>query len=530
MTQEAHRQPSLHDFTLLADVSQMLTVLDEDRVLERVIELTARAMGAQRASLLLHPEYDEEWKSVFVRHLLDTNFIERMSGEQVLKHARRVLDTGLAGWVVRNREGAVLPNTEHDDRWVVFPDSNSNARSALCVPFIYNGEVLAVLTLVTDEVNHFTEHHLRLMTIIANQATIAVRNAQLFTRMHQQQRQLEAVLHAIPDLLMVLDEHGTVLLINEPAVQFLNHHGEELTGRKLTEFINGDQTLSQVQQIIDSPLESGGNWTFEVRAEKQKRDYLVSVTVWENPTSGTAGAGYVVVMRDVSMLRDLSRFKDEMLRMASHDLRSPLALIVGYCSLIELEIAPDSLVNDYLQTIMRSTDRMKNLLDAMVRVEQIKKSPLEMHEHVNFAEMVEQAVANMQMAVEGKHQQIELQTYLDDVPEVTVNQVLLREAMENLISNASKYTPENGRIIIRSFHEAGRLIYEVEDNGIGIPKEHLPRLFQSFYRVKQPGTESIEGRGQGLSLVKTVVERHGGDVWVESEPGIGSRFGFWIPI
>ncbi|MDZ4765863.1 MAG: ATP-binding protein [Chloroflexota bacterium] len=509
----------------------MLTVFDEDRVLERVIDLTARALGAQRASLLLHPEYDAEWKNIFVRHLLDTDDIERLSGDQVLKLARRVLDQGLAGWVVRQKEGAVIVDTLLDHRWVNFPDSDSHARSALCVPFIYNGEALAVLTLVHDEAEHFTEHHLRLMTIVANQATIAVRNAQLFSRMLQQQRQLEAVLHAIPDLLMVLDESGSILLINEPAATLIDRPGDTLIGRSLAEFvtIDGvDGVLEQIQQIIQTPLQSGGNWTFEVRSERQKRDYLVSVSVWENPPAQTAG--YVVVLRDVSTLRDLTRFKDEMLRIASHDLRSPLALIVGYCSLIELDIAPDSPINDYLQTIMRATERMKGLLDAMVRVEQIRKSPLEMHEHVIFAELVRQAAANMQMAIYNKQQQMDMQIHLEDAPGVTVNSVLLRECMENLISNASKYTPDGGRIIVRAYRHESRLIYEVEDNGIGIPKEHLPRLFQSFYRVKQPGTEGIEGRGQGLSLVKTVIERHAGDVWVESEPGVGSRFGFWIPI
>jgi PAS domain S-box-containing protein len=531
MIHEAHREPSLLDFKLLADVSQMLTVFDEERVLERVIELTARALGAQRASLLLHPEYDAEWKTVFVRHLLDTDNIERLSGDQVLKLARRVLDQGLAGWVTRQREGAVIFDTLQDERWIHFPDSDSNARAALCVPFIYNGEVLAVLTLVHDAPGHFTDHHLRLMTIVANQATIAIRNAQLFSRMLQQQRQLEAVLHAIPDLLMVLDESGRIMLINEPAAQWLDQGDEALIGRELAAFTVGDDAdgaLMQIQAMIQTPAQSGANWTFEVRSERMKRDYLVSVSVWENAPARTTG--YVVVLRDVSTLRDLTRFKDEMLRMASHDLRSPLALIVGYCSLIELDIEPGSPINDHLQTIMRATERMKGLLDAMVRVEQIRKSPLELHEHVIFAQLVQQAAANMQLAIDNKQQTLDMQTHLDDAPGITVNPVLVRECMENLISNASKYTPEKGRITVRAYRHENRLIFEVEDNGIGIPKEHLPRLFQSFYRVNQPGTQGIEGRGQGLSLVKTVIERHSGDVWVESELGVGSRFGFWIPI
>jgi signal transduction histidine kinase len=528
MTQQAHREPSLSDFELLASVSQMLTVFDQDRVLERVIELTANALGAQRASLLLHPEYDDDWKEVSVHHLLNTQEILRMSSDQVLRLARRVLDKGLAGWVVQRKEATLVYDTKQDERWHTFPDSTSNARSALCVPMIYNGEVVAVLTLVHDSPGYFTEHHLRLMTIVANQATIAFRNAQLFSRMLQQQRQLEAVLHAMPDLLMVLDDQGEIMLANEPALVLLDRSNEMLLGQPLTQFADADTALAPILQALASPWQSGSSWTFDTRSEKQKRDYLGSVSVWENPTGATAG--YVVVMRDVTTLRDLTRFKDEMLRMASHDLRSPLALIVGYCSLIELEITTESPVNDYLQTIMRATERMKGLLDGMVRVEQIRKSPLEMHEHVVFADLVRTAAANIQLMIDEKQQKLEMAIDLDNAPGVTVNPILMRESMENLINNASKYTADEGRIVVKAWQDGGRLCFEVEDNGIGIPREHLPRLFQSFYRVKQPGMESVEGRGQGLHLVKTVIERHHGNVWVDSEPGVGSHFGFWIPI
>src|SRR5690606_14305631 len=124
----------------------------------------------------------------------------------------------------------------------------------------------------------------------------------------------------------------------------------------------------------------------------QRRDYLVTISVWENTAEGAAlsaaPAGYVVVLRDITTLRDLNRFKDEMLQMASHDLRSPLALIVGYCSLIALEAPEGSPVHEYLDIIQRSTERMKGLLDDLLRVEQIRNSPLELNEQVDMLELV----------------------------------------------------------------------------------------------------------------------------------------------
>ena len=521
------QRPSLEDFELLAEVSQMLTVLDQDRVLERVIDLMANAVGASKVSLILRPEYIEVWQQIFVKHLTPT---EEQDQPRTIHFAQRVLDRGLAGWVFRNKQGTVVYDTAQDERWYIFPDGTSKARSALCVPFLYNGEVLAVLTMLYPEPNHFTDYHLRLMTIVANQATVAVRNAQLFHQMVQQQQQLETILHTIPDYLLVLDDQGKILLANDAAARMLNSGTPSLNlvGQPLASYLQVDSMLNSIISVLENPVQNGQTWSFEARSERQRRDFLVTVSAWEHPAADMGG--YMVILRDITTMRDLNRFKDEMLKMASHDLRSPLALIVGYCSLIALDTPEDAPTQEYLNAIMRATERMQGLLDDLLRVEQIRKSPLELHQKIDFCEVVDEAVEHVRPMAEQKHHTIELERWLENVPPVTINPVLIREAMENLIGNAIKYTPDGGRICVRVFAQENTLHFNVEDNGIGIPKEHLPRIFETFYRAKQAGSEGIEGRGLGLSLVKTIIERHGGEVWVESEYGSGSRFGFWIPM
>ncbi len=528
MMSESIQRPSLEDFELLAEVSQMLTVLDQDRVLERVIELMGKAVGSEQVSLILHPEYVEDWRQIFVRNL-SLSTPPDLKQERSIHFARRVLDKGLAGWVFRNKQGAIIADTTQDERWFIFPDSNSQARSALCIPFLYNDEVLAVLTILHPTPGHFTDYHLRLVTIIANQATVAVRNAQLFNRMLQQQQQLETILHTIPDYLLVLDEAGKIVLVNDTTARLMNgEQGGSLIGQPLANYLHLDTMFSGVLEILENPVQNGQTWSFETRSERQRRDFLVTVSAWEHPSGDTAG--YIVILRDITTMRDLNRFKDEMLKMASHDLRSPLALIVGYCSLIALDTPEDSPTQEYLNAIQRATERMQGLLDDLLRVEQIRKSPLELHQQVDFSELIETAVDHMRPVAAQKHHELDMDVWLDDVPAVTINPVLIREAMENLIGNALKYTPEGGRVTISAFAQDGCLNFSVEDNGIGIPKEHLPRIFETFYRAKQAGSEGIEGRGLGLSLVKTIIERHQGEVWVESDQGKGSRFGFWIPL
>ncbi|CAG0986231.1 partial Sensor histidine kinase ResE, partial [Anaerolineae bacterium] len=353
MRPDLQQPPSIEDLDLLAETSQLLTMLDRDRLLERVIQLTVRSLGAEKASLLLHPDHTEEWNQVFIKHTNGSSKVQRYDQEQSLHFARRVLDRGLAGWVVRHKQGAVIEDTEQDERWHIFPDSTSGARSALCVPFLYNDSVLGVLTLLHSAPCHFSDTQLRLLTIIANQATVAIRNAHLFNTMHRQQRQLEAILHAMPDLLLVLDEEGRLLIANEAAARLLENGAtqDSVVGRELREFLHHDSVLYMIYETVENPIKTGQSISFETRSEQQRRDYLVAISAWENSQESAtypAPAGYVVVMRDITTLRDLNRFKDEMLQMASHDLRSPLALIVGYCSLIALETPEESVVRDYL--------------------------------------------------------------------------------------------------------------------------------------------------------------------------------------
>ena len=518
------------DLELLTEVSNMLTSFDQDRVLKNVIDLLMRAFGVEESSLLMNSEYGNNWRSFALRPSFQTGLLRMPHSDEAVKQAQRIVSAGLASWVIEQKQGVIINDTKHDERWLELPDAAIQAGSVMSVPFMHDEKVVGVFTLIHAQPDHFNEHQLKLMTIIANQVSVAMRNAQLFGRMQAQQKQLEAVLHAMPDVLLVLDERGHILLLNEAGADLLNCPQEQRAiGRSLRDFQSADSALTMVIDIVGSPLQSGQSWSFETHSDQRKRDFLTNISIWEHQAGG-GKAGYVVVMRDITQMRDLNRFKDEMLQMASHDLRSPLALIVGYCSLMQLDVDPDSKMAEYLGIVQQQTERMTGLLDDLLRVEKIRNSPLEMYERVNFRDIVNTALNNVRASVDNKGQRLSAQMRLDNAPPVLVNPPLIREAMENLLSNAVKYTPNGGKITVITYLESQRVNFIVEDTGIGIPAAMLPRLFNSFFRARQAGTEDIEGRGLGLSLVKTIVERHKGEVWVESTEGVGSRFGFWIPL
>ncbi|MDX2138263.1 MAG: ATP-binding protein [Chloroflexota bacterium] len=522
------------DFELLTEVSNMLTSFDETRVLKNVIDLVMGSFEVEQSSLLLtengFSSATGDWRFFTLAPRFKTSKLRIPPNPEAYAQAQKIVNEGLARWVIENKRGTLVTDAATDARWLELDGARSLAGSALAVPFIHENRVVGVFTLMHPSPEHFNEHDLQIMTIIANQVAVALRNAQLFTRMQAQQTQLEAVLHALPDVLFVLNAQGQLLLMNEAGAALFGSPSEaDVRGKSLSDMRHADSTLMRVLDILSSPEAGRKNWSFEARSEQQHRDYHIDISVWENAATNHK-TGYVIVMRDVTQMRDLNRFKDEMLQMASHDLRSPLALIVGYCSLMQLDIDPNTKIAEYLGIVQQQTERMTGLLDDLLRVEKIRTSPSELNERVDFRAIVQTALNNMRPAVENKQQTLKTNITLDSPTQITINPSLIREAMENLLSNAVKYTPAKGTLTVYAYQEGRRVHYVVEDTGIGIPAEHLSRLFNTFFRARQAGTEDIEGRGLGLSLVKSIIERHNGEVWVESTVGVGSRFGFWLPM
>lgn len=511
--------PTFEDLNVLAEASQLLTVLDLDQVLHKVIALVSNRMGAQKTSLFLHEDEAVAWE-----HLIT---MRNLSPDQSIKVVSQVLDEGFAGWVLHHKKGDIIYDTEEDDRWIIFPDDPIVARSAMCVPFIINGEVIASVTLIHEQANHFRPFHLSLMEIIANQTSVAIRNAQLFNHIREQRRQLHAVLQSMRDVLIVLNQNKEIVMLNEAALPLLGVTMQaEAIGMSLEHFVMVDDVFVPVIKLFHSGMDTQ-RWSFESRSERRNIDYHIRMSIWD---ADEEILGYVVVMHDITRLTDLSRFKDEMLRVASHDLRSPLALVSGYADMVVLDtLDEESPIHFYIDTIKGQVEKMSVLVDDLLRVERIRTTPLELRERTDMAALMKLLLVNSRPSAIAKNIQLETDIQLEGIALIVTDPVLIRQSMENLISNAMKYTPEEGTVKVSSYYDDTRFYFTVEDTGIGIPEDARAFVFESFYRV-QSHKNKARGSGLGLSLVKNVIKRHDGDVWVKSEEDVGSLFGFWIPL
>ncbi|HEX2623223.1 MAG TPA: ATP-binding protein [Phototrophicaceae bacterium] len=515
-------QPAFDDLELLAQVARLWTQADLDYVLREVVRLATKSVGAMRASLFL--SHNEELR--LTNFILERDVFLPPESEAIIQAVAR---EGLAGWVLQHQQGTIVDNTSTDKRWYHVPEQGNEPRSAISVPFSYEAELFGVITLVHEQPGFFNERHLRLMEIITSQVALAVHNAQVYRQTRAQREQLTAILHAIPDILMVLDNRARVMLVSNAIGSILTGHSpQSIEGIPLAALAGQDTLFETLSRAIGEIPEDRTDWSFEARSEQTNRDYLVHILSRRRAPSNEPG--YIIVMNEVTALRNLSRFKDNILRIVSHDLRTPLVVITGYADLLMDDTSRYPEMQQYVAGILQASERMDIMLNNMLRVERLRNTPSELHETVNLKALVAIVLRDLRPLATHKNIRLDMQFNDSEVPAVQGDIMLLQQAMENFISNAIKYTDDGGQVMVSTYCDQERFHFVVEDNGSGISADELPFVFQKYYRGNKTETHPDGGIGLGLSLVKNVISQHGGDVWVESQPDRGSRFGFWLPL
>ncbi len=503
------------EIILLASTAELLNSLDLDTVLARTLSLLTESVGADRGSFFVFsPTSQTAERYIIHRDLPPAR--SQMVVEQVLR-------SGLAGWVYRQKQGAVVNDTLQDPRWVTFPDDPLPIRSALCVPFMVADRVNGIMTLECFQPDQFTEADLRLATTVANQAALTLHNAQLFHRVENQQRQLQAILASTHAPILTIDANAQIRLANPAALTMIGLSHDSITGLPLAA-LEGCPVCPAVARRI-----AAGETRFELHDDVNQRDYDVQVSSWRE--SDSTESGYVIVFNDITTLKDLDRLKSQMIRMTSHDLRNPLMVILGYTEIMLAELDPQSPQFEQVAEITRVTQRMLDTVSQLLSLEQIESTIRGTGELFCPLDLIQDVIASLSPLAARKGHTVTL--HLPETrPRVRGAPALLREAFLNLVDNAIQYTDNGGRINVHASvdWERRRFDFAVEDNGYGIPSHLQADLFKQFYRARQPGTERIPGTGLGLSLVKATVEHHGGEVWFESTAGVGSTFGFWLPL
>jgi signal transduction histidine kinase/CheY-like chemotaxis protein len=237
---------------------------------------------------------------------------------------------------------------------------------------------------------------------------------------------------------------------------------------------------------------------------------------------------FAETQRAYEELKQLDRMKSEFINIAAHELRTPLAILMGYASLLEEESAGSQ--RHSLEIILRNAMKLRSLIDDMLNLRYLETGQTHLKpEEVNLCELIEEAFADLSPLAESKGHTV----YIDaprNFPTLIADRQKISLVMVNLISNAIKFTNDGGTITVTARLDGDQAIVSVIDSGIGIPSGELERIFERFYQVEDSLTREHEGIGLGLAIVKGMVELCGGKIWVESALGVGSTFSFSIPL
>jgi signal transduction histidine kinase len=233
-------------------------------------------------------------------------------------------------------------------------------------------------------------------------------------------------------------------------------------------------------------------------------------------------------MRDITHLKELDTMKSDFVATITHDLRSPLTAIHGTLRLLPHLGQLNEEQQEFTERAMGNVEHMDRLIGSLLDIGRIEAG-LEMEmEPTQLDEVIGAVIANLRGEARAKELALHA-TLPDDLPAVNGNFTRLSQVMTNLLDNAIRYTPQGGSIAVGVADIADRIDVSVSDTGVGIPAHALSHIFDKFYRVEGPQTNGMEGMGLGLATVKSIVEKHGGRVWVESKEGEGSAFHFSLP-
>lgn len=233
--------------------------------------------------------------------------------------------------------------------------------------------------------------------------------------------------------------------------------------------------------------------------------------------------------QDLQYFEMITRLKDELMSEASHDLKNPLHIIKLLTDLLRPLVGEDEKGERYLNAIEKQVSMMQQLLNDVLDLLKLETGRALVYDRVNLSEFVADILEDFEFPARAKQIQLDF-TPLSHELDVSIDRRRIRQVLHNLLSNALKYTPDQGQVRINMHQTHKDVTIEVEDTGLGIPDHDLPHIFEKFYRVQNNAHTAVEGTGLGLAIAKSIVEQHGGQIGVESYESQGSKFQIVLPL
>lgn len=333
----------------------------------------------------------------------------------------------------------------------------------------------------------------------------------------------EALLENTVNGILMADAEGRISYANPVALALIGIQGS-IIGRNKSEVINNYEILETIDQVKKDLKPVRKELILHNLAEK-----TVEVNIVPIMDAKTTTQGVLVVLNDISELKRLEQVRKDFVANVSHELKTPLATISGFAeTLLDDEGKNPEAAMEFNRIIYDEAQRLNNLINGLLELSRIEAEQAELNiQPTNIAEVLQHTINIAQR--QYNHNNISLHCISASChPVIKSDPVLIAHVLSNLLDNAIKYSPENGQIDVILKELEDRVVVTVQDNGMGIPQHELSRIFERFYRVDKARSRKTGGSGLGLSIVKHLVENLGGQISVESTPGVGSKFSFML--
>ena len=393
---------------------------------------------------------------------------------------------------------------------------------ALTSPGIF-GAVPAAETVTTQRILIIV-----LTSIVAILIGMALYRQQKYQEALQEKKQTVAVLESIAEGLVVVNNKGEVVMMNPAAERLLAVRQKDRVGKPLTGDLKDEQLLS----LVRGTQEGGQEIVLNAKEDRTKQVLRASNAIVTDENGKTVGM--IAVLSDVTKRRETDQLKLEFDSTVSHELRTPIVAMRHALSILTDEVVGPMTAEQqsFAQIVQRNLDRLNTLINDLLDLSKLEAKKMELRlESGSVATVIQAVCESLEPWARSKAISISKRV-AERLPTMTLDPVRITQVLTNLVGNAIKFTPQQGRVTIEAKLADGGQSLEVSvaDTGIGIAKEDLPKLFSKFQQVGERTASDISGTGLGLVIAKEIVELHHGRIWAESDAKKGATFTLTLPL
>ncbi len=504
---------------------------EADQTLKRLVQRIAMILQSEKIVIMF---YDRETGEL--------NGIPPSFGveDEKLRLFRIRATHGISGLVFRESQPVVFHDAQTDPRTQEDPFGLLHVNNGVSVPLVIEkrDEENRVIERTTIGVLHafnkrhgtgFDDEDVRLLERMARNVGAIIANLQLYREVVEEREELIQTFESITAGLVLVSPEGRISQINSSARAILSL-GADATGKQINDHVRNKELLSAIEDA-------------NVGSEGLKREVTIMIgnseRIFEVQAAQVRGEdakplGVVIIMNDVTEVKSIDKMKSSFVAMASHELRTPLTAIKGFSSTllegIDTDVYSKEDQREFLGIVVQECDRLRRLIDDLLNTSRIESGESLKPNYSEFAlrPLLDKVVMVQQKASTKHTVRLEVKGQLPTT--IVADEDKLDQIFTNLLNNAIKYSPGGGEVVVHAKQDGNNLLFDVEDHGLGIPKDHLTKVFERFHRVNNEDNRKIYGTGLGLFLVRHLVEQvHMGKVWCESEVGVGSHFKFKFP-